>query len=112
MMLYELDDIEKSALMGSVVGRARADLNDGEPLTEMKADEKGKSAAGRRFRANLRKEAQAINEQNRVPGDPYYKEKSPRPGERIQKFWCEGCKEWHEGSVLGGPVGDTHERHG
>jgi hypothetical protein len=78
MRISELDDIEKNALMG------------------------------RRFRSNLRKEAQAINERNRVPGDPYYKEKSPRPGERIQKFWCEGCKDWHEGSVLGGPVGDPH----
>lgn len=33
----------------------------------------------KRFRSNLRKEAQAINERNRVPGDPYYKEKSPQP---------------------------------
>ena len=29
---------------------------------------------------------------------------NPRPGEEIQKFWCEGCEEWHEGSVLGGLV--------
>lgn len=28
----------------------------------------------RRFRATLRREAQAINERNRVPGDRYYKE--------------------------------------
>lgn len=28
----------------------------------------------------------------------------PRPGERIQEFWCDDCKEWHRGSVLGGPV--------
>jgi hypothetical protein len=33
MMLYELDDIEKQALMDQVVSRARADLNDGRPLT-------------------------------------------------------------------------------
>lgn len=25
-----------------------------------------------------------------------------RAGERVQRFWCEGCGEWHEGSVLGG----------
>lgn len=33
-------------------------------------------------------------------------EMSVRPGERIQTFWCEGCKDWHTGSVLGGPIGD------
>jgi len=33
MMLYELDDIEKQALMNQVVSRARAALNDGRPLT-------------------------------------------------------------------------------
>ena len=69
MMLYELDDIEKQALMNQVVSRARADLNDGKPLTEMRV----------------------------------------RPGERIQEFWCPECKEWHQGSVLGGPVGDPHK---
>jgi hypothetical protein len=78
MMVYELDDIENAAL------------------------------PGRRFRSNLRKEAQAINERNRVPGDLYYKEGTPRPGEKIQEFWCPECKEWHKGSVLGGPVGDPH----
>lgn len=31
-----------------------------------------------------------------------------RPGEKIQKFWCEGCQDWHRGSVLGGPIGDPH----
>ena len=77
MMLYELDDIEKEALLGAVVKRARADLNDGKPLTEM------------------RKES-ALAAMN------------PRPGEKIQKFWCEGCETWHEGSVLGGPIGDPH----
>lgn len=35
MMTYELDGVEKRALMGLVVDRARADLNDGRPLTEM-----------------------------------------------------------------------------
>src|SRR5690242_10641695 len=35
MMTYELDDIEKQVLMSKVVERARADLNDGKPLTEM-----------------------------------------------------------------------------
>lgn len=63
-MLYELDEVEKRALLGAVVERARADLNDGQPLTEM----------------------------------------SPRPGERVQRFWCEGCRTWHEASVLGGTV--------
>ena len=28
----------------------------------------------KQIRASLRKEAQAINEHNRVPGDPHYKE--------------------------------------
>lgn len=66
MRVSELDDIEKEALLGAAVNRARADLNDGRPLTEMR----------------------------------------PRPGERIQKFYCEGCQEWHEGSVLGGPISE------
>jgi hypothetical protein len=35
MMIYELDDIEKRALLDTVIDRARADLNDGQPLTEM-----------------------------------------------------------------------------
>lgn len=34
MMLYELDDTEKEALLGAVIDRVRADLNDGKPLTE------------------------------------------------------------------------------
>lgn len=33
----------------------------------------------------------------------------PRPGERVQTWWCEGCEEWHTGSVLGGAVGETGE---
>lgn len=69
MRISELDDIEKEALLGAVVDRARADLNDGKPLTEMRQ----------------------------------------RPGEKIQKFWCPECREWHEGSVLGSPLGDPHE---
>jgi hypothetical protein len=36
MMTYELDDVEKQALMDKVVERARAELNDGRPLTEMR----------------------------------------------------------------------------
>lgn len=36
MMVYELDDIEKEALLGAAIDRARADLNDGKPLTEMR----------------------------------------------------------------------------
>lgn len=40
MMLYELDDIEKEALLGVVVDRARADLNDGKPLTEMRTEQR------------------------------------------------------------------------
>lgn len=31
-----------------------------------------------------------------------------RPGEKIQTWWCDGCETWHEGSVLGGPIGDPH----
>ena len=34
-------------------------------------------------RANLRKEAQAINERNRVPGDPHYKE--PRSSKKKEE---------------------------
>jgi hypothetical protein len=37
MMTYELDDTEKEALLNTVITRARADLNDGRPLTEMRA---------------------------------------------------------------------------
>lgn len=64
MRVSELDDIEKRALLGVVIDRARADLNDGQHLTQM----------------------------------------SPRPGERVQKFWCRECQEYHEASVLGGVV--------
>jgi hypothetical protein len=39
MRISELDDIEKEALLGSVVDRARADLNEGKLLTEMRAGE-------------------------------------------------------------------------
>lgn len=28
----------------------------------------------------------------------------------VQKFWCSECREWHEVSVLGGPIGDPHEQ--
>jgi hypothetical protein len=65
-----LNDIEKRALAELVVERARADLNEGRPLTEM-----------RKLRA----------------------------GEEIQTWWCQGCEEWHTGSVLGGPIGDPHK---
>lgn len=65
-MLYELDDVEKQALLGAVIDRARADLDGGQPLTEM----------------------------------------SSRPGERVQEFWCDGCRVWHEASVMGGMVGE------
>lgn len=34
-MLYELDEVEKAGLLDTVVRRARMDLNDGRPLTEM-----------------------------------------------------------------------------
>lgn len=33
----------------------------------------------------------------------------PRPGERIQVWWCDECQEWHRGSVLGGPIGGEHD---
>lgn len=33
----------------------------------------------------------------------------PRPGEKIQEFWCDECLEWHRGSVLGGPIGGEHD---
>lgn len=39
MRISELDDIEKEILMGKVVERARADLNEGRPLTEMRREE-------------------------------------------------------------------------
>lgn len=62
MRVSELDDIEKQVLLGVVIDRARADLNDGQPLTEM----------------------------------------DQRAGEHVQEFWCEGCKAWHQASVLDG----------
>lgn len=64
MMLYELDGVEKDALLDAVVRRARADLNYGKPLTEIKQ----------------------------------------RPGEKVQRWYCVGCNEWHEASVLGGAI--------
>lgn len=39
MMTYELDDTEKAALLNQVADRARADLNEGKPLTEMRQAE-------------------------------------------------------------------------
>lgn len=36
MRISELDDIEKEALLSAVIRRARAGLNDGKPLTEMR----------------------------------------------------------------------------
>jgi len=32
---------------------------------------------------------------------------NPRPGEKVEKFYCPDCEEWHEGSVLGGPIVDS-----
>lgn len=58
-MTYELDDVEKDALVGKAQGS---------PLSQMK----------------------------------------PRPGEKIQTFWCDGCECWHTASVIGGLVGDPH----
>jgi len=71
-MVYELDEIEKDALLLDVVNRPLMRgkyANDG-PLSKM----------------------------------------NPRPGEKVQKFYCEECREFHEGSVLGGPVGDPHKQ--
>jgi hypothetical protein len=68
MRISELDDTEKRALLESVVDRARADLSDGRPLTQMQ----------------------------------------PRPGERIQEWWCQESRTWYRGSVLGGPCGDEY----
>src|SRR5215213_874558 len=42
-MVDELNDTEKEALLGTVIDRARADLNDGRPLTEMRRDTETKS---------------------------------------------------------------------
>lgn len=33
---------------------------------------------------------------------------TPRPGERVQTWWCEECQEWHRGTVLGGLIGNPH----
>jgi hypothetical protein len=57
MMTYELDDVER-ALMSGVVERARADLDDGRPLTEMRrenfmSDEKESVMRRRRNRRNV-----------------------------------------------------------
>ena len=71
-MVYELDEIEKDALLLDMVNRPLMRgkyANDG-PLSKM----------------------------------------NPRPGEKVQKFYCEECREFHEGSVLGGPVGDPHKQ--
>ena len=82
MMTYELDDTEKEALLGAVIDRVRADLNDEKQLTQMA---KGPYS-----------------------NDGPLSKMNPRPGEKVQKSWCPDCREWHEGSVLGGPVGDPH----
>lgn len=37
MRVSELDEVEKRVLLGVVIDRARADLNGGQPLTEMSA---------------------------------------------------------------------------
>ena len=36
-------------------------------------------------------------------------EPKSRPGEKIQEFWCEDCREWHRASVLGGAVTEETE---
>jgi hypothetical protein len=79
-MLYELDKIEKDALLRGVVQRVMDDLNDGKPLVRGKYTNDG-----------------PLSKMN------------PRPGEKVQKFYCEECKEFHEGSVLGGAV-DPHKQ--
>ena len=70
-----------ASFMGMVVKRVQDDLNDGKPLVRGKYSNDG-----------------PLSKMN------------PRPGEKVQKFYCEECREFHEGSVLGGPVGDPHER--
>lgn len=40
MMTYELDEVEKRVLLSEVIDRARADLNEGRPLTEMGQSER------------------------------------------------------------------------
>lgn len=41
-------------------------------------------------------------------GKPLIEMQEPRPGERIQTWFCEDCQEEHTGSVLGGLIGDPH----
>lgn len=97
-MLYELDDVEKRALMESVVDRARADLNDGRPLTEMRAE---------RLECICHKFIRLHDGTCPVHGF-VRKQVELFPGERIQTWFCEDCQEEHTGSVLGGPIGDQH----
>lgn len=46
MRVSELDDIEKEVLLGEVIQRARADLNNGRPLTETRAENEDKGDEG------------------------------------------------------------------
>lgn len=110
MMLYELDDLEKRALMGVVVDRARADLNDGKPLVEMAHKSNCDCPLHQLTREQLidRIDAaiDAVNAEVRANGGVLPAE--PRPGERIQTWFCEDCQTQHTGSVLGGLIGDPH----
>ena len=50
----------------------------------------------KQIRASLRKEAQAINERNRVPGDPHYKEpRSQKVVTVCDKCLTESCWQGH-----------------
>jgi hypothetical protein len=48
--------------------------------------------AAKQLRARLRREAQAINERNRVPCDRYYKEPSPLTTAKTNLFYAPTSK--------------------
>lgn len=141
MMVYELDDAEKDLLMQMAVDRARADLNDGKPLTEMRRTVGILSPTGPdmcermlidhcawcgaephkdgcfcrkcpsctefwkdTYRTDYSDGRPATKECPNCEAEP----SEPRPGERIQTWFCEDCRTEHTGSVLGGLIGDPH----
>lgn len=82
VMLYELDEIEKAALLA---GRT-----------------------GARQECVCHKFIRLHDGNCPVHGFVRKQAVDPRPGEKIQEFWCDECQEMHRGSVLGGSIGDPH----
>lgn len=93
-MLYELDEVEKGVLMGTTAPSMKTCSRCGNKYDTEKVMCPDCMADPHRLVARHRG----------------HRPTSPRPGERVQRFWCDGCRKWHQASVLGGVVGEPHKR--